>query len=57
MEIEIRSKVDSLIDLIKSKFTNNIKITLDNLELVDEKTVNITVSVNNDITESFSIEV
>lgn len=54
---EIQSRVSQLASTIKSKFNSSITINVDSIEILDESRVRITLTVNEDITDSITLDV
>lgn len=53
---EVSMRLGSLVSKLRGKF-NNVDITIDSIELIDETRIRVTLTVNNRNTEQIVIEV
>lgn len=54
---EVQSRVSQLASTIKGKFTSSITINVDSIEILDESRVRITLTVNEEVTDSVTLDV
>lgn len=56
LEKEVTNRVSQLIDKFASEFKNSVNIGVDSISMIDEKTVNITLTVNS-ISDNIIVEI
>ena len=54
---EVQARVSRLADKIKSKFISTIQINIDSVEIIDESRVRVTLTVNENVTNSITLDV
>lgn len=55
---EVRMRVSQLVTTIKSKFTSSsITIDIDSIEVIDESRVRVTLTVNEKVTDSVTLDI